>query len=85
MAKILHSYSIPEFRGGPGGGRRGGGGGQYKLRDLFVLYAKLGDRNSTGQHINLAQCDKWLKQAGVIDNWNVTSTDTASSFRKISR
>ena len=85
MAKILHSYSIPEFRGGPGGGRRGVGGGQYKLRDLFVLYAKLGDRNSTGQHINLAQCDKWLKQAGVIDNWNVTSTDTASCFRKISR
>ena len=76
--------SIPEFRGGPGG-PAGGRRGQYKLRDLFVLYAKLGDRNSTGQHINLAQCDKWLKQAGVIDNWNVTSTDTASCFRKISR
>ena len=33
MVKILHSYSIPEFRGGPGGGRRGGPGGGPGRKD----------------------------------------------------
>ena len=33
----------------------------------------------------MTQSDKWLKQAKVIDGWNVTTTDTAIAFRKISR
>ena len=53
---------------------------------MFRIYAKVGgDRTSLGDTITLIQSDKWFKQAGIIDNWNVTSTDTASAFRKISR
>ena len=55
------------------------------LRDLFVHFSRYGDPHGSGQHITLTQSDKWMKQAGVIDNWNVTSTDTAIAFRKISR
>ena len=33
----------------------------------------------------MTQSDKWLRQAKVIDGWNVTTTDTAIAFRKISR
>ena len=55
------------------------------MRDLFVTFARYGDPHASGQHITLSQSDKWMKQAGVIDNWNVTSTDTAIAFRKISR
>ena len=55
------------------------------MRDLFVHFSRYGDPHASGQHITLSQSDKWMKQAGVIDNWNVTSTDTAIAFRKISR
>lgn len=55
------------------------------LRDLFAMYARFGDTHSNGQHITLTQSDKWLKQAGVVDNWNITTTDTAIYYRKISR
>ena len=53
-------------------------GPRLSLRELFVRYAG-------GQRISLNQSDKWLKQSDVIDNWNVTTTDTAIAFRKISR
>ena len=33
----------------------------------------------------MTQSDKWLRQAKVVDGWNVTTTDTAIAFRKISR
>ena len=55
------------------------------MRDLFVHFSRYGDPHASGQHITLSQSDKWMKQAGVIDNWNVTATDTAIAFRKISR
>ena len=58
---------------------------QYGLRELFSMYARWGDPYSTGHHITLGQAEKWLSQAGIVDNWNVTTTDTALSFRKISR
>ena len=58
---------------------------QYGLRELFSYYARWGDPYSTGHHITLGQAEKWLSQAGIVDNWNVTTTDTALSFRKISR
>ena len=60
--------------------KRGGKYGRPRpsLRELFVGYAG-------GQRISLNQSDKWLKQSEVIDNWNVTTTDTAIAFRKISR
>ncbi len=49
------------------------------------LLVKLARQHSNGQHITLAQTEKWLRQADVIDNWNLTTTDTAISYRKISR
>lgn len=58
---------------------------QYGLRELFAVYARWGDPYSTGHQITLHQAEKWLTQAGIVDNWNVTTTDTALSFRKISR
>ena len=58
---------------------------QFGLRELFAFYARWGDPYSTGHHITLNQAEKWLTQAGIVDNWNVTTTDTALSFRKISR
>jgi hypothetical protein len=73
--------------GGGGNGNRYNRGGPSRLvlglRDLFVMYARSGE--SSGQHITLTQSDRWLKQANVVDNWNITSTDTAIAYRKISR
>ncbi len=40
-----------------------------------------GDSRSDGNQITLTQSDKWLRQAGVIDGWEVTTTDTAIFFR----
>ena len=66
--------------------KRGRGrGGKQSLRELFVYFARFGEHGASGQHISLTQSDKWLKQSGVVDNWNVTTTDTAIAFRKISR
>ena len=36
---------------------------------------------SDGSQLTLSQSDKWLRQAKVIDGWNVTTTDTAIAFR----
>ena len=55
------------------------------LHELFSIYARWGDPYSTGYHMTLSQVEKWLGQADILDNWNVTTTDTALSFRKISR
>ena len=55
------------------------------LLDQFQMFSKFGDSASDGSKITLLQSDKWLRQAKVIDGWNVTSSDTAIAFRKISR
>jgi hypothetical protein len=55
------------------------------LHDQFGLFSKFGSSRSDGAEITLSQSDKWLRQATVIDGWNVTTTDTAIAFRKISR
>ena len=71
--------------------RGGGGGGKqtsWRCPDLlfqFQLFSKFGESGSDGSQITLTQSDKWLRQAKVIDGWNVTTTDTAIAFRKISR
>ena len=51
----------------------------------FDVFSKFGESGSDGSQITLTQSDKWLRQAKVIDGWNVTTTDTAIAFRKISR
>ena len=54
------------------------------LHSQFALFSKFGDSGSTGTQITLSQSDRWLRQAKVIDGWNVTTIDTAIAFRKIS-
>ncbi len=56
-----------------------------RLKEQFVTFSQFGDRNSDGKHITLSRSDKWLKQAGVVDDEFVTTTDTAILFRKMSR
>ena len=55
------------------------------LLEQFQIFSKFGNSTSDGSQITLTQSDKWLRQAKVIDGWNVTTTDTAIAFRKISR
>ena len=55
------------------------------LHHQFELFSKFGESGSDGSQITLTQSDKWLRQAKVIDGWNLTTTDTAITFRKISR
>ena len=33
----------------------------------------------------ISQSDRWLRQANIIDGWNITTIDTAIAFRKISK
>ena len=61
---------------------------QWRCPDLhqqFLLFSKFGETGSDGSQITLTQSDKWMRQAKVIEGWNVTTTDTAIAFRKISR
>ena len=51
----------------------------------FQIFSKFGDSTSDGSQITLTQSDRWLRQAKVVDGWNVTTTDTAITFRKISK
>ena len=55
------------------------------LEQQFTLFSRFGSIGFDGINITLSQSDKWLKQAGIIDGWNVTTTDTAIAFRKFSR
>ena len=55
------------------------------LEQQFTLFSRFGSIGFDGGQITLSQSDKWLKQAGIIDGWNITTTDTAIAFRKFSR
>jgi len=50
-----------------------------------VLFSKFGDKSADGTTIKLSQSDKWFKQAGVITNKGISTTDTGIAFRKISK
>lgn len=56
-------------------------GEELPLEEMFTLFAKFGNKNSDGREITLTNCDKWMKQANVI-NKRVTTTDTAICFNK---
>ena len=87
----LHTSPERWGRGQDDRGAGGGGGGSqtsWRCPDLlfqFQMFSKFGESGSDGSQITLTQSDKWLRQAKVIDGWNVTTTDTAIAFRKISR
>ena len=55
------------------------------LRKQFEQFSHYGEPRASGDYITLSQTEKWYKQSGVIDNWNVTTTDTAIYFRKVSK
>ena len=59
--------------------------GPPDLLAQFQMFSKFGESGSDGSQITLTQSDKWLRQAKVIDGWNVTTTDTAIAFRKIGK
>ena len=42
---------------------------------------RFGGSDTQGQVITLTQSDKWLRQAGVLDTWTITTIDTALAFR----
>ncbi|XP_069701591.1 tubulin polymerization-promoting protein homolog [Periplaneta americana] len=52
------------------------------LKSMFEAFSKFGDTKSVGKTITLTQCDKWFKQAKVIDGKKITTTDTAICFNK---
>ena len=52
------------------------------LDEQFILFSKFGDSKSDGKSITLAQSDKWMKQAKVIDGKKITTTDTGICFNK---
>lgn len=62
----------------------GGGGGAEKGSFVasFKAFSKFGDTQSNGKLITLSQSDKWMKQAKVIDNKKITTTDTGIYFKK---
>ena len=51
----------------------------------FKIFSTFGDSGSSGRQITLSQSDRWLRQAKVIDGWNLTTIDTVIAFRKISK
>ena len=55
------------------------------IKSQFELFSKFGDSGSSGRQITLSQSDRWLRQAKVIDGWNLTTIDTAIAIRKISK
>ena len=51
------------------------------LERQFDMFSRFGGSETQGNQITLTQSDKWLRQARVIDSWNVTTIDTALAFR----
>jgi len=62
----------------------GGGSGEgVNLKDQFAVFSRFGDSASDGKQITLSNCDKWMKQAHVIDGKKITTTDTSIAFKKL--
>jgi len=53
------------------------------LKDVFAAFSRFGDATSDGKQITLSNCDKWMKQAHVIDGKKITTTDTSITFKKL--
>lgn len=48
----------------------------------FISFAKFADPNADGKTITLTKSDRWLRQANVLDDDNITMTDTGIAFNK---
>jgi len=67
-------------------GDSAGGSGEGKpatIRDQFTAFSRFGNKEEDGKHITLSNCDKWMKQAKVIDGKKITTTDTSICFKKL--
>lgn len=67
-------------------GDSAGGSGDAKpatIREQFTAFARFGNKEEDGKHITLSNCDKWMKQAKVIDAKKITTTDTSICFKKL--
>ncbi|CAL8131662.1 unnamed protein product [Orchesella dallaii] len=67
-------------------GDSAGGSGDGKpatIRDQFTAFSRFGNKDEDGKHITLSNCDKWMKQAKVIDGKKITTTDTSICFKKL--
>lgn len=58
---------------------------QMSFRQLFRLYAKYGDCNRSGESITLTCSDKWLRQAKIIDNRRISTSDTGIYFKQVAK
>ena len=65
------------------GGSTGGNNSLLRsaLERQFDMFSRFGGSETQGNQITLTQSDKLLRQARVIDSWNVTTIDTALAFR----
>lgn len=52
------------------------------LDQQFAAFAKFGDPKADGKTITLTKSDRWLKQANILDEDNITLTDTGILFNK---
>ena len=68
---------------GEGGAGAAAGSAPPSLKDQFTAFSKFGDATSDGKQITLSNCDKWMKQAHVIDGKKITTTDTSIAFKKL--
>lgn len=58
---------------------------QMSFRQLFRLYAKFGDHSRSGESISLTCSDKWLRQAKIVDNRRISTTDTGIYFKQVAK
>ncbi|XP_075991326.1 tubulin polymerization-promoting protein homolog [Anticarsia gemmatalis] len=58
---------------------------QVTIEDQFIAFAKLFDDSRTGSTITLYNSDFWLRQAKILDDMNVTMTDTGTLFTDCSK
>ncbi|XP_055928101.1 uncharacterized protein LOC129959309 [Argiope bruennichi] len=55
------------------------------FHQLFRLYAKYGDTNKSGETMSLTNSDRWLRQAKIIDNRRISTTDTGIYFKQVAK
>lgn len=58
---------------------------QMSFSQLFRLYSKFGDANRSGETMSLTCSDKWLRQAKIIDNRRISTSDTGIYFKQVAK
>ncbi|XP_054724375.1 uncharacterized protein LOC129234404 [Uloborus diversus] len=58
---------------------------QMSFQQLFRLYAKVGDHSRSGEFITSICSDRWLRQAKILDNRRISTTDTGIYFKQVAK